>query len=558
MGNYLEKISKDRVKGFLRSEGRKIVNGEGEEILLVGWGLGNWLLNEGYMWKSFGNMRFDRPRRIEAVIEELTGKDYKEAFYKTFHETYVTEADIMDMAELGYNSVRIPINWRLFMEEGQGINFKDQGFRLLDNCIDWCEKHRLYAFIDLHGAPGGQTGANIDDCIDDVPRLFMDQHHWDQGIALWKEIAYRYKDRYIVGGYDLLNEPIRPAYGTMKDYDYMVHDLRRFYEEAIKEIRQFDKDHMFSIEGHHWSTNTEVFDRIYDPNMVIHFHRYGCNPDYLAYEEFLELSEKLNLPLWLGETGENTLEWFSAMYPLALDLGFGYNLWPAKKMDCNNSPYSIKRPKNWERILDYLEGGPHPGYDEARAIFDEYLENIKLENCDHLKQVTQVVFRLPGTTLMGVDFDELPGPGISYKRVLDEAQKGDSDTEKAPSTHRNNTGMDIVLGRQPKDKRFGFDCGWDDYVLRLNKDEFVSYSFYGGLGKSLFRIYLKDIKAGHLKCLVNDREVFHQDLKGSGEAFMATVPLQDLVGDDFTTLEKVLLKLQVIDGLVEVEKIEFR
>lgn len=57
------RMSRDRVKGFLDVKGQRIINGEGEEILLTGWGLGNWLLCEGYMWLSGGNERFDRPGR---------------------------------------------------------------------------------------------------------------------------------------------------------------------------------------------------------------------------------------------------------------------------------------------------------------------------------------------------------------------------------------------------------------------------------------------------------------------------------------------------------------
>ena len=56
-----KEMSQDRVKGFLDVKGQKIVNGDGEEILLTGWGLGNWLLREGYMWLSKGSENFDRP-----------------------------------------------------------------------------------------------------------------------------------------------------------------------------------------------------------------------------------------------------------------------------------------------------------------------------------------------------------------------------------------------------------------------------------------------------------------------------------------------------------------
>ena len=101
-----------KINGYLHTQGRKIVDGNNEEIILKGWGLGNWLLPEGYMWLADGGRRFDRPRRIEQVIGELTGKAYAEHFWKSFRENYITREDIRYMAELGYNSVRIPINWR--------------------------------------------------------------------------------------------------------------------------------------------------------------------------------------------------------------------------------------------------------------------------------------------------------------------------------------------------------------------------------------------------------------------------------------------------------------
>lgn len=340
-----KEMSQDRVKGFLDVKGQKIVNGDGEEILLTGWGLGNWLLCEGYMWLSKGSENFDRPRRIEAVIEEFAGKEFAEAFWEKFRSTYITEEDIRYLAELGYNSVRIPLNSRLFLsEETEEIQFLEEGFGLVDDCIAWCKKYGLYVFLDLHGAPGGQTGANIDDSRDDLPRLFMEQKYFDRGIALWEEIARRYKDEWIVGGYDLLNEPIRPKrFDTDTDVDDLLPRLEEFYEKAIKAVRKIDKRHLFTLEGHHWASDASIFHKKYDEKMVIHFHRYGCQPDISCYQEFMEISQKLDCPLWLGETGENVTEWFTAMYPLAAKLSIGYNLWPFKKN--GNCKFTVQHKK---------------------------------------------------------------------------------------------------------------------------------------------------------------------------------------------------------------------
>ncbi|WP_276352257.1 glycoside hydrolase family 5 protein [Cohnella caldifontis] len=538
----IARLSNDRVKGFLRAEGRSLVNGDGEEIVLCGWGLGNWLLPEGYMWKSDGSARFDRPRRIEAVIRELTGSAYTERFWERFRSDYVTREDIRRMAEQGYNSVRIPFNWRILMEDEPGIVWKEEGFRRIDRCLDWCEEFRLYAFLDLHGAPGGQTGHNIDDSVDDVPRLFTDEDSWNKGIALWRKLAERYKDRWIVGGYDLLNEPIRPPFAGEKGFDHLVPRLVRFYEEAIAAIREIDGKHLLSIEGHHWATKTDIFHRKYDGNMVIHFHRYACLPEIASLKEFIELSERWNVPLWLGETGENVPEWYAAFYPLSLQLNIGINLWPWKKMDGANSPYSIRPPEGWNEIIAYAKGGPHPGFGRARAVFDEYLHNVKVENCAYNPEVTHSVFRTPGCSVRATDFDELPGKGVSFSGRREEGN---------PFGYRALTGMRIVedVPLESLDKRFFFDVLWDRFVLELEAGEFAVYAVNGTTEDSGVSFVYGCESPVSVSVFQDERKMAELELPPGGKR---TSPAIALAGAGESKV-----KIAVNEGILRLEKIAF-
>lgn len=460
----------NKINGFLHAQGTKIADGNNEEIILTGWGLGNWLLQEGYMWQAANVRRFDRPRRIEQVLNELTGSEYAEKFWKTFRDNYVNKKDIEYLAELGYNSVRIPINWRILMEEGEGIVWKEEGFVLLDRCLKWCEDAGIYAFLDLHGAPGGQTGANIDDSIDDVPRLFIDSDSREKCLAIWKKLAARYVQREVVGGYDLLNEPIAPPTSEIKDFDYLIPELASFYKEAAALIRQVDKNHLLSIEGAHWATDTGIFEERFDDNMVLHFHRYAEKPEKKCLDPFLLKSEELDIPLWLGETGENTNEWYAALYPLAMSLGIGINLWPWKKLDACNGPCSIRRPKDYDLILEYIKGGKHPGFQKAREVFDEYLENIRFENCTLHPEVTSHVFRKGKFALRAVDFDEMPGAGISFSAVSKETPGID---------YRKGCGMKLVETEPEREPVFVFDSGWDRYALIMGEGEFAAYTIEG-------------------------------------------------------------------------------
>ena len=531
-------VNRNRVNGFLSTDGRRIINGAGEEVLLTGWGLGNWLLCEGYMWLSDDSERFDRPRRMEAVVENLTGKAYADKFWKKYRSRYITEDDIQMMAEMGYNSVRIPINARLFIQEGPGIQFLNEGFQLLDKAINWCEKHKVYAFIDLHGAPGGQTGANIDDSIDDVCRLFADQDQFDKGIALWEALAQRYADRWIVGGYDLLNEPIRPVRfeGDTSQDEYLPR-LKEFYEVCIARIRAHDQQHLISLEGHHWATRLDIFDHVYDPKMVIHFHRYACPPDKSAFQPYLDISERLNVPLWLGETGENTMEWFSAMMPLACSLGIGINMWPWKKMRCVNSPCSITPPEDWQMIIDYANGGVHPGYEKVQKILNEYLKNMELENCYINEYISANVFRVPGCIIAGADFDELPGTGVSYRSV---------NKDYPAATYRRNTGMYLYPRFKDRSKRFAFDGEWAQYVLRLSSGEFACYSLYDVSMQSKLEI----------DCYAPEKtvaEIYQDERLLSRFELSGTEHKQVLSGLHLGNADACVIRIVVITGVMDVE-----
>lgn len=424
-----EKMSRERVYGFLSAKNGKMINGRGEEILLCGMGLGNWLLPEGYMWRFSGE--YDRPRRIESLVGALCGEEYCGTFWHAFRERYITEADVRAMAEHGFNSVRLPVNWRIVMEECSGIVWREEGFVLIDRFLDWCEKYRLYVCLDLHGAPGGQTGHNIDDSLDDVPHLLTDgrdSEWYRKTIALWCEFAARYRDRSIIAMYDLLNEPYR----TEKEGTPVLPDLRenlkQFYRDCIRAIREIDPIHMVSVESHYWASRADFFTEKFDDNMCAHFHRYWCPPAYFMYKEFLDKREELDMTLYLGETGENSAEWFAAMYPLAAELDIGYNIWPWKKMDTDSSPYSIRPPKGWEKIQAYTKDpriDTKPSPEEARVIFDEYLENIDIEKCTYIENVIPSIFRRPGCTVKACDFDTRTEPYHGVRFLDDNGNESD-------------------------------------------------------------------------------------------------------------------------------------
>lgn len=408
--NFPQSARAASVPTFLHTRGQDIVNEQGEKVLLRGVGLGNWLLPEGYMWKFGG--QGDRPRKIEKLVADLIGPDKGKQFWSAYRKNYITAADIQLIAKLGYNSVRPALNSRLFLSETGEPTGSEEGFLLLDNLIAWAKTNGVYVVIDMHGAPGGQTGQNIDDSANDQPELFMNPKYQDQLVALWKAIAQRYKDEPAVAGYDLLNEPLPERTGAAGKYK---SDLEPLYKRLTKAIREVDAKHMIIVEGVDWANDWSVFTEPFDKNLVYQFHYYCWdNPAVLkSIQRYLNYRARFNAPVWVGETGEkdNTIYWATTAYFEANNIGWSF--WPWKKMDTQNTPLSIKPPAQWASVVAYSQGGEKPSSEIAQRALDELLVNIRLENCIFFPDVVNAMFRRVPVRIQGENFG-FDGQNKSY------------------------------------------------------------------------------------------------------------------------------------------------
>ena len=145
---------------FVSTRGKQFITPDGKPLLLKGINLGNWLLPEGYMFKF---KSANSPRLIETVINQLVGEDEARRFWKSYRDNYITRDDIHFLKQSGFNSVRVPFNYRLFVSKDDPERLEGAGYELLDRVVRWCKQEGLYVILDMHAAPGGQTGDNIDD-----------------------------------------------------------------------------------------------------------------------------------------------------------------------------------------------------------------------------------------------------------------------------------------------------------------------------------------------------------------------------------------------------------
>ena len=369
--------------GFVRIQGPDLVTPDGSKFFIVGTNLGNWLNPEGYM---FGFGRTNAPRQINDLFCQLVGPDFTAEFWQKFKDNYITRKDIEYIASTGANTVRLPFHYKLFTDEDyMGLNSCQDGFARVDSVVEWCRDNGLYLILDMHDAPGGQTGDNIDDSYG-YPWLLESEKSQQQFCDIWRKIADYYKNEPVILGYELINEPIAPYFDT----DALNARLEPLHKRAVAAIREVDPNHIILIGAPQWNSNfAPLKDTDYDQGLMFTCHRYGGEPTAEAIRSYIEFRDKSGRPMYMGEIGHNTDSWQADFVKTMTDNNIGYTFWPYKKRD-SSCMMGIGMPEEWQEIVRYSEG-PHatfsemresmPDRDKVRKAMTEFLDSCLIENC---------------------------------------------------------------------------------------------------------------------------------------------------------------------------------
>ena len=145
-----------------------------------GMGIGGWLTN----YKRFHLLGNDK-KKI------LTVGDFEH------FQTYITEADVKNIAEMGFDHIRLGFD-QVVVEDENG-EYREDIFILIDNFISWCEKYSLNVVLNLHKAIG-----NYCDVAEDIS-LLDDESLQDGFVKLWLYIENRYSQNPKIV-FELLNE----------------------------------------------------------------------------------------------------------------------------------------------------------------------------------------------------------------------------------------------------------------------------------------------------------------------------------------------------------------
>jgi aryl-phospho-beta-D-glucosidase BglC (GH1 family) len=179
---------------------------------------------------------------------------------KEHFDSFITEADIGQIASWGMDHVRLPVDYTVLEEDDKPFEYKEEGFSYIDRCVRWCEENRLNIILDLHRTAGYAFHTL------EKNRLFEEDILQERFISLWKVFAKRYKDYGKNVVFELLNEIVEP-------------DSRRWNQlsrRAINGIHTIDPDRVIIIGGNYYnSVNTlKELDNLEEDNLVYTFHFY--------------------------------------------------------------------------------------------------------------------------------------------------------------------------------------------------------------------------------------------------------------------------------------------
>ena len=290
---------------FIKVAGTEFTKGN-KPILFRGLGIGSWLNLEHFM------VGIPSPdNQIRTSIQNCFGEKTVEKFFDSFIHSFVTDKDFAFFFFFLVNVVRVPFNYRLFIDDENPEEYKPEGLLYFDYLMELCEKYQIYLLPDLHAVPGGQNPDWHSDNNTGVPEFWHYKVFRDQIVSLWKYIARHYADREYLLGYDILNEP------------YLIDApdiLTDFYKDVTKAVRSVDENHIIFLEGDHFAMQFDCIHEITDPGTALTFHYYPTvwepelfNTSYnkdarrTVFKEILNkiasIRETFGRPILCGEAG---------------------------------------------------------------------------------------------------------------------------------------------------------------------------------------------------------------------------------------------------------------
>ena len=267
---------------------------------------------------------------------------------------FITEVDFKQIAGLGFDHVRIPIDYNVI--QNPDGTMRPDGLGRIDAALALCNKYGLRAVLDLHKTPGYSFDAGEKEAGFFESESYQERFYW-----IWETLAEWFGGMSDRVAFELLNEVTEARY---------LPAWKRISRECVRRIRFFAPDTIILLGSYNWNSARTVpeLDAPYDDKMVYNFHFYephvfthqgaywmpelqntrmayaDCGASEQWFEDFLapavEKAGKENCELYCGEFGvidivppEEAIKWFKDLHKVFERHGIAHAMWSWKQMD---------------------------------------------------------------------------------------------------------------------------------------------------------------------------------------------------------------------------------
>jgi len=169
------------------------------------------------------------------------GFNLLEKFSREWSNKPFSEEDFKLIASLGFNFVRLPMDYRVWIKDNDVYKINDEVLKEIDQAVEWGQKYGIHVCMNFHRAPGYSVNENPKEKTD----LWTDTETQKACAFHWAYFAERYKN--IPGkdlSFNLFNEP--------KGMDAGVYyKVVKIMAEAI---RKKDPNRLIIADGLEWGT----------------------------------------------------------------------------------------------------------------------------------------------------------------------------------------------------------------------------------------------------------------------------------------------------------------
>jgi endoglucanase len=321
------------VLSMLHTSGTNIVNASGSIIQLRGLNLGGWFIMEKWMCPLDSGILPDTYSAI-TNLDSRFGVPTEQALIQAYQTNWITTDDLNNIANAGYNCVRMPVWWGNFysITNTTSSGWRADAFAVLDWLVTNCAARGIYVVLDMHGVVGGQ-GTSDDTGRENQNQYWTSSMDQSQTAYMWRQIATHFNGNAAVAGYDLINEP---------DGTSSTADVWPAYANLYTTLRAVDASHMIIVEGTFGSWNWSMLPNpsLYGwTNIVYSMHEYQYGGSIAQIEagadnQVADFRNHLswNVPDYIGEW--NNMGMGAACYDYSINAydkaDMGWSMWAYK------------------------------------------------------------------------------------------------------------------------------------------------------------------------------------------------------------------------------------